>query len=80
MRVSLAMDAVMSTVAARRTKTITALAYLCSPTDVFVIDKQANEAAAKNYKAGGIVGLYVSLLRSIIPHVRWSVENSAVEN
>ena len=68
-RVSLAMDAIMSGVAKRR-KTETSLAYLCSPTDVFVVDKETRDAAAENYRRkaaptwlGAVVKLFVKTVR-----------------
>eukprot|EP00049_Salpingoeca_infusionum_P014445 m.270182 g.270182 ORF g.270182 m.270182 type:complete len:776 (-) comp15677_c0_seq1:4347-6674(-) len=48
-RVSLAMDAISAAVIKGR-KTTTSLAYLCSPTDVFVVDEATSQAAQTNYK------------------------------
>jgi len=47
-QVSLAMDAIMGGVAKRRKNV--ALAYLCSPTDVFVCQPDAAEAMKTNLK------------------------------
>lgn len=68
-RVSLAMDAIVSSVAQRRKKTETSLAYLCSPTDVFVVDKEARDAARKNYKAGGSAAMFAKIVRLFVKKV-----------
>ncbi|EDQ87551.1 uncharacterized protein MONBRDRAFT_37825 [Monosiga brevicollis MX1] len=64
-RVSLAMDAIKAGVIRRR-KTVTTLAYLCSPTDVFVVSTDARDAAAANYKNPGSVKTFVSVLRTVM--------------
>eukprot|EP00045_Choanoeca_perplexa_P010842 m.112504 g.112504 ORF g.112504 m.112504 type:complete len:779 (-) comp15412_c0_seq2:1424-3760(-) len=62
-RVSLAMDAIKSGVIAAR-KTVTTLAYLCSPTDIFVVDSATRDAAKANLKStGGAVGIMASVMR-----------------
>eukprot|EP00730_Choanoeca_flexa_P018259 TRINITY_DN8871_c0_g3_i1.p1 TRINITY_DN8871_c0_g3~~TRINITY_DN8871_c0_g3_i1.p1 ORF type:complete len:779 (+),score=232.77 TRINITY_DN8871_c0_g3_i1:30-2366(+) len=62
-RVSLAMDAIKAGVIAGRTTTTT-LAYLCSPTDVFVVDSETRAAAKHNLKTtGGAVGVMASVMR-----------------
>ena len=67
-RVSLAMDAIMAGVAAARPGT--RLAYLCSPTDVFVIQDDAYAAMQQNHKRGGLLALFVGLVRKVAPQVR----------
>lgn len=47
-QVSLAMDAICRDLCERRTGT--SLAYLCTPTDLHLIPKEAHEAANENYK------------------------------
>eukprot|EP01147_Barroeca_monosierra_P001589 gene1588-7955_t len=49
-RVSIAMDAIIKGVIQAR-EPATSLAYLCSPTDVFVVDKETRDAAEANYKS-----------------------------
>lgn len=69
-RVSLAMDAIVDSVCRRR-KTTTALAYLCSPTDVFVVDKATRDAAVTNYKKASVgVKLLAGLTRLFVKTVR----------
>jgi len=46
--VSLAMDAICRDLSEKRPKT--SLAYLCTPTDLHLIPKEAHEAAASNYE------------------------------
>jgi hypothetical protein len=48
----------------------TRLAYLCSPTDVFVIQDDAHEAMLANYKKGGLLKMFINLVRLAFPKVR----------
>lgn len=61
-RVSLAMDAIMSEVAAARPKGSVTLAYLCSPTDVFVVDEEANQAVKANLRSGGAINAFAKVM------------------
>eukprot|EP00051_Salpingoeca_urceolata_P027182 m.480339 g.480339 ORF g.480339 m.480339 type:complete len:781 (+) comp21794_c0_seq1:714-3056(+) len=63
-RVSLAMDAIMAGVAANR-KTTTSLAFLCSPTDVFVVQPEARDAAIARYQQPSTVGKLAAVLRKL---------------
>ncbi|CAM9682242.1 unnamed protein product [Heterosigma akashiwo] len=60
-QVSLAMDAIVSKLVAKRGPHNVALAYLCTPTDCHVIGADANEAAQKNYSSLGLTNLLIKL-------------------
>lgn len=61
-RLAIAMDAIMEKVIAKRKNA--ALAFLCSPTDVFVTSDDSHDARAKAFKT---LPLWQSLLRMIVP-------------
>lgn len=67
-RVSLAMDAIMSGAIERR-KTKTTLAYLCSPTDVFVRDLEAHKAAEANLAKSSLVKTVCNAVRCVAKSV-----------
>ncbi len=66
-RVSLAMDAIMAGVSASRKGT--RLAYLCSPTDVFVVQDDAHDAMVANHKRKGLFASFINLVRLVAPSV-----------
>ena len=67
-RVSLAMDSIMAGVAAARPAGSVTLAYLCSPTDVFVCDAEARQASQDNLRATGFgLRLLAKVMRLLNP-------------
>ena len=55
-QVSLAMDAITKALTEKRPRT--SLAYLCTPTDIHLIPKEAHDAAAENLKTFSLIKVY----------------------
>lgn len=60
-RVSLAMDAIIKGLVEDSTRPSVTPAYLCTPTDIHVITKEAHDAAVRNFSA--FSGLFPALLK-----------------
>eukprot|EP00468_Gymnochlora_sp_CCMP2014_P006048 CAMPEP_0167761074 /NCGR_PEP_ID=MMETSP0110_2-20121227/11953_1 /TAXON_ID=629695 /ORGANISM="Gymnochlora sp., Strain CCMP2014" /LENGTH=814 /DNA_ID=CAMNT_0007647683 /DNA_START=1116 /DNA_END=3560 /DNA_ORIENTATION=+ len=75
---SLASDAIMKEVAARRPKGKTTLCYLCTPTDLHVIPEDASKAAETNVSMSALtrpLSFIVESLLKVVSGGKWLVGN-----
>jgi len=80
-KVAMAMDGIIKGVLDSRPNT--ALAFLCSPTDVFVVSDRARDAMVKNHKSAPLWQKMVSLLsggKFLVPNARRPVEAKDKKN
>jgi len=62
-QVSLAMDAICRELTEKRPGT--SLAYLCTPTDIHLIPKEAHDASEQHFKRSDVIKLYGSFMNTI---------------
>lgn len=80
-KLSVAMDAIISDAIQYRKRSNTSLAFLCSPTDCFVVPNDARDAMIRNLKTAPLWQTIISKLsfgKFLIPNARKQIDNYSV--